>query len=73
MGRGSCAGRNTEDIIAVLHREIARALASPDIKERLAPQGFTAVASSPEAFAALIRSDMERWGRGHRAANLKPD
>jgi tripartite-type tricarboxylate transporter receptor subunit TctC len=62
-----------KDIIAVLNREIAKALASPDIKERLAPQGFTPVASSPEEFAALIRADMERWGQVIRAANLKPD
>jgi len=52
-----------KDIIAVLNREIAKALASPDIKERLAAQGFTAVASSPEEFAALIRHDMDRWGQ----------
>jgi tripartite-type tricarboxylate transporter receptor subunit TctC len=62
-----------QDIIAVLNREIAKALASPDIKERLAPQGFTPVASSPEAFAALIRHDMDRWGQVIRAANLKPE
>ena len=63
----------SKDIIAVLNREIAKALASPDIRERLAPQGFTPVASSPEEFAALIRSDMERWDHVIRAANLKPD
>jgi tripartite-type tricarboxylate transporter receptor subunit TctC len=62
-----------KDIVALLNREIARALASPDIKERLAPQGYTAVASSPEEFATLVRADMDRWGEVIRAANLKPE
>jgi tripartite-type tricarboxylate transporter receptor subunit TctC len=65
--------RTPKDIIAVLNREIARALASPDIKERFATLGFVPVGSSPEALAALIRSDMETWGKVIRAGNLKPD
>jgi tripartite-type tricarboxylate transporter receptor subunit TctC len=62
-----------KDIVALLNREIARALAGADLKERFAALGFAPVASSPEEFAALIRSDMERWGQVIRAANLKPD
>lgn len=62
-----------KDIIAVLNREIAKALTSPDIKERFAVMGFAPVASSPEEFASLIRSDMDKWGQVIRAANLKPD
>jgi tripartite-type tricarboxylate transporter receptor subunit TctC len=62
-----------KDIIAVLNREIARALASPEIKERLPLLGFTPVGSSPDAFASLIRSDMDQWGKVIRAANLKPE
>ena len=62
-----------KDIIAVLNREVARSLASPDIKERFATLGFVPVGSSPEEFAALIRSDTERWGKVIRAANLKSD
>ena len=62
-----------KDIIALLNREIAKALASPEVKERFPALGFTAVGSSPEEFASLIRSDMDRWGKVIRAANLKPD
>jgi len=62
-----------KDIIAVLNREIAKALASPDVKERFPALGFTPVGGSPEEFSSLIRSDMDRWGKVIRAANLKPD
>ena len=65
--------RTPKDIIAVLNREIAKALASPDIKERFATIGFVPVGSSPEELAALIRSDTETWSKVIRAGNLKPE
>jgi tripartite-type tricarboxylate transporter receptor subunit TctC len=65
--------KTPKDIIAVLHRELAKALASPDIKERFATIGFVPVASSPEELAALIKSDTENWSKVIRAGNLKPD
>src|SRR5436305_8538402 len=65
--------RTPKDIIAVLNRELAKALASTDIKERFAAIGFVPVGSSPEDFAALVRSDMDTWSKVIRAANLKPE
>jgi tripartite-type tricarboxylate transporter receptor subunit TctC len=65
--------KTPKDIIMVLHRELAKALASPDIKERFATIGFTPVGSSPEELAALIKSDTENWSKVIKAGNLKPD
>ena len=65
--------RTPKDIIAVLNRELAKALASTDIKERFATIGFVPVGSSPEELAALIKSDMDTWSKVIRAANLKPE
>lgn len=65
--------RTPKDIIIVLNREIAKALASSDIKERFATLGFMPVGSSPEEFGSLIKSDMDTWGRVIRAGNLKSD
>jgi tripartite-type tricarboxylate transporter receptor subunit TctC len=62
-----------KEIVAALNREIARALASPEIRERFAVLGFTPVGSSPDEFKALIRSDMETWGKVIRAGNLRPE
>jgi tripartite-type tricarboxylate transporter receptor subunit TctC len=64
--------KTPKDIIAVLHRELAKALASRDIKERFAAIGFVPVASSPEEFAVLLKSDTENWSKVIRAGNLKP-
>ena len=65
--------RTPKEIVAVLNREVAKALATADIKERFATIGFVPVGSSPEEFGALIRSDMETWSKVIRAGNLKPE
>ena len=62
-----------KDIVALLQREIAKAAASPDLKERFVSLGFAPVGNTPEEFAAFIRSEMETWGKVIRAGNLKPD
>jgi tripartite-type tricarboxylate transporter receptor subunit TctC len=60
-----------KEIVALLHREIIRAVGLPDIKERLAVLGFEPVANSPEQFARQIKAEIEKWGKVIRAANIK--
>lgn len=59
------------DIVALLQREIAKALARPDMKERLLALGCDAVGSTPEEFAARIKSEVPFWGGVIRAADIK--
>jgi tripartite-type tricarboxylate transporter receptor subunit TctC len=71
---GVFAPANTpKEAIAVLNREIAKALTYPDVKERFATVGFIGVGNSPEEFAALLKTDSENWSRVIRAGNLKAD
>ena len=56
----------------MLHREIVKILALPDIKERLATLGYDPVASTPEEFATRIRVEIAMWAKVIRAANIKP-
>ena len=61
-----------KDIIALLNREIVRIMAQPDIRQHLVTLGFDLVpATTPEAFAARIKSETEQWGNVIRASNLK--
>ena len=60
-------------IIAQIHAEAMKALNSAEMKEKLALDGAEPSPSSPEAFAAHIRDEIEKWrkvdkGRRHRAA-----
>jgi tripartite-type tricarboxylate transporter receptor subunit TctC len=53
--------RTSSAIIGRLSREIATALATPELNEALIAQGFEPAATTPAAFAARIQSDTEKW------------
>lgn len=61
------------DIVNVLNAHIAKAVAAPDMVQRMAAQGAIMEASSPEQVTALIRSDLAKWGKVIRGANLHMD
>ena len=58
-------------IVDFLQRQIAGFLAQGDVKAKLDALGFTGVASTPEAFGAQIKSDIETWSKVVRDANIK--
>ena len=58
-------------VVGSLNDEAARALANPEVKERLARLGADAWVLSPEAFNAHIRTEMDVAARIAKAANLK--
>jgi tripartite-type tricarboxylate transporter receptor subunit TctC len=58
-------------IVAKLHAEMVKIGALPEIRERLEKIGFNPVVNTPQEFGARIRSEMERWGKVVKAANLK--
>jgi tripartite-type tricarboxylate transporter receptor subunit TctC len=60
-----------QDVIALLHREVVKALAQPDAKERVATLGFDPVGGTPAELAARVRSDAARWGKVIRDAGIK--
>lgn len=44
-----------------LHREIAKAVHLPDVKERFEAEGATPAGTSPSEFAAFYRTEAEKW------------
>jgi tripartite-type tricarboxylate transporter receptor subunit TctC len=50
-------------IVDALQQEIARMVALPDVKERLAAIGFTPVADTPDAFAAELKREVALWAK----------
>jgi len=58
-------------IVDLLHDEIAKAVADPAIKKRLAELGFEPVVNTPAEFTAQIKEEIEKWGKVIRAANIK--
>jgi len=60
-------------IIDRLHQELTRVLRAPDMKERLNSLGLDAVGSTPEEFAAYIKSETEKWAKVIKTMGIKPE
>ena len=60
-------------VLDKLNAEIVHALREPDVIEKLTTAGVIVVASTPQEFAAFIKTEMEKAARVIKAANIKPD
>lgn len=58
-------------IIETLHREIAKACRAAEVIDKLAALGGEVVCNTPAEFAAIIRSDVDRWRKVVREANIR--
>jgi tripartite-type tricarboxylate transporter receptor subunit TctC len=57
-------------IVARLNKELVQLLHTPDTTEVLLKQGLEVWTATPDAFAAYIRSEYEKWGRVIREAGI---
>jgi len=58
------------EIIARLNAELHKALAAPDLRERLAANGIEPVTGTPEQLSGFIRSETLRYAKVIKAANI---
>jgi tripartite-type tricarboxylate transporter receptor subunit TctC len=66
-------GGTPPDIIAKLNRETNAALADPALKAKFADFGSTVMTGSPDDFRKLIGSEIDKWGRVIKFANIKTE
>jgi tripartite-type tricarboxylate transporter receptor subunit TctC len=59
------------DTVDVLNRQIARILDLPDVKERLRTIGFDPASSTPDAAAAHMKAETDKWTAVVRDAKIK--
>jgi tripartite-type tricarboxylate transporter receptor subunit TctC len=60
-------------VVERIDAALVSVLADAAVKERLAAAGFEPAESGPDAFAALIRSEVQKWARVVNDAGIKPD
>jgi tripartite-type tricarboxylate transporter receptor subunit TctC len=60
-------------VVAKLNKLATDAMGSADVKEKLASQGAILSPTTPDAFAAYIRAEIDKWGKVVQAAGIKPN
>jgi len=65
------AGGTPRELAHRISADFRKLLREPDTARRLQELGIEPVGNSPEEFGAFIRSEIERWTRVARAANVK--
>jgi tripartite-type tricarboxylate transporter receptor subunit TctC len=61
----------SKEIVVRLNTEIARILNTPEMKENLAKQGTEVYTMIPEQLGNWLKSEIEKWAKVVKAANLK--
>jgi len=61
----------SQEVIARYNSEVKKALADPEVRGKLAGQGFDVVGSSPAEFLAFARAESEKWAKVIRDYNIR--
>lgn len=62
-----------KDVVAKLNNEINKALELPEFRRRLGEQGAETLGGTPEKFATLITSELDRWGKVVKESGAKAE
>ncbi len=60
-------------VLKRLHEEIIRAIAAPDVRERLAAAALEPAPNTPEQFRELIANELQRWARVIMDAGIRQE
>ena len=63
--------RTPREITTLLNREIVALLQAPEVRERLATEGSTVVASTPDQLTAHLRQEIAKWNNVVKQANSR--
>ena len=61
------------EIVAKISADLQRVMTQPDVKQRLYEAGAEAMPTSPERFAQMLRSEIDKWAKVVKAADIKMD
>jgi tripartite-type tricarboxylate transporter receptor subunit TctC len=65
--------KTPDPVIRRLNQETAKVLAGAEMKERLLHNGMEVVSSSPEEFAALLKTEVAKWTKVIQKAGIKDE
>jgi len=62
-----------KNVLGKINADVVAALQSPDLRSRFAAQGIEPVGTSSAQLASIMRSDLDKWSKLIRSANIKPE
>jgi len=62
-----------QDLVNRINSDLTRALASPDVRERLAQLGLEWKPNTPAEFAAFLRGEVPKWAKAVKDSGAKAD
>ncbi len=65
--------KTPQAILDRLYREVVKALATPEVKQRFEAEGADPVGSTPAEFAAFFRTEAEKWADVAKRSGTKLD
>jgi tripartite-type tricarboxylate transporter receptor subunit TctC len=60
-------------IVDKLNRELARIMASPEVREKLLNVGMEPTTSTPEQYTEFIKAEVVKWTRVVKAAGIQAE
>ncbi|MGZ5123629.1 MAG: Bug family tripartite tricarboxylate transporter substrate binding protein [Burkholderiales bacterium] len=62
--------KTPRDIVMKLHEAVVKTVATPAVRERFMAVGADPATTSPEEFTRFIKTDIDKWGKLAKAANI---
>ncbi|PIT79631.1 tripartite tricarboxylate transporter substrate binding protein [Limnohabitans sp. 15K] len=62
-----------QPVVDRLHREVAKVLEDPEIRERFKGWGLDIIGNTPAEFTSFLRRDVDQWASVIKRANIKAD
>jgi tripartite-type tricarboxylate transporter receptor subunit TctC len=66
-------GGTPKPVLKRLHDELMRAIASPDVRERLAAGALEPAPNTPEEFRKMIANELQRWAQVIKEAGIRQE
>jgi tripartite-type tricarboxylate transporter receptor subunit TctC len=61
------------ELIARLYGDVSKAIAQPEVRDKIQSMGADVVGSKPEEFAAFMRSETAKWAKVVKEANIRAE
>ncbi len=61
------------EIAMRMNKELNAAMNRPDVREKIAAQGFELAGSTPQELGSYLQDQLQAWGRAFEEAGMKPE